>query len=182
MCIKQNVKCIHPLPTMMDKISEMKRKRTLKPFTIIIALFVIVQFTGIASMSPFMVQIFQAYQSPIPSDKAIALASFLNNLATVIFMILVRFTGRRRFFLTMLTGIFLCSAVLSCYGFIYLPSGFTSFDHEIESLQSDNTSIHYVPLVCLILWSCFTYCGFLSMPWMLLSEIFPFKYVFDTSL
>ena len=175
LCIRQNLMCVHPSPTMIEKCSEMKRKRTLKPFTVIIALFLIVQFTGIASMSPFMVQIFKSYQSPIPSDKAIALASLLNNLATVVFIILVRFTGKRRWFLIMLSGIFVSTAVLSCYGFFYLPSGFTSFNHKMESLQSDNTNIHYIPLVCLILWSCFTYCGFLGMPWMLLSEIFPFK-------
>ncbi|XP_055308983.1 facilitated trehalose transporter Tret1-like [Sitodiplosis mosellana] len=175
LCIKENLKCVHPLPTMREKLSEMKRKRTLKPFSIIISLFVIVQFTGIASMAPFMVRIFKAYESPIPPDQAAAIMSFLNNLATVIFIISVRFSGKRRFFLTMLTGIFLCSAILACYGFIYLPTGYISFDQNIESLQPDNGNIHYIPLVCLILWSCFSYCGFLTMPWMLLSEIFPFR-------
>lgn len=174
-CIKQDMKCVHPLPTMREKFSDIKRKRTLKPFAIVALLFILAQFSGILSMSPFMVQIFKAYESPIPPDQAVAIMSFVNNLATVIFMVAVRFTGKRRFYLAMLSGIFMCSAVLSVYGFVYLPSGFMSFDQRVESFQLENPNIHYVPLICLILWSCFSYCGFLGMPWMLLSEIFPFK-------
>lgn len=38
-CIKQHLQCIHPQPTLIEKLGELTRKRTLKPFFIILALF-----------------------------------------------------------------------------------------------------------------------------------------------
>lgn len=49
-CIKKDLKCTHPLPTMREKFAELKRKRTLKPFGIVISLFFLAQFSGILSM------------------------------------------------------------------------------------------------------------------------------------
>lgn len=86
MCIKQNQKCIHPLPTMVEKFAELKRKRTIKPFVIVISLFFLAQFSGMMSMRPFIVQIFKAYNSPIPPDNAAAIMSLLDNLANITFM------------------------------------------------------------------------------------------------
>lgn len=34
-CTKQSIKCQHPKPTFCDKIKEIKRKRTLKPFLLV---------------------------------------------------------------------------------------------------------------------------------------------------
>lgn len=175
-CIKQDLKCTHALPTLAEKFVELKRKRTLKPFFIIMSLFVIAQFSGMYSMRPFLVQIFKAYESPLAPDRATALMSFVEIFATLTFTLLVRFTGKRPFYLTMLFGLFISSALLSLYGSIFLPMGYTSFDYTHQPFHMENTILPYVPLTCLFLWSFFSYCGMLAMPWMLLSEIFPFKY------
>lgn len=45
-CIKQDCKCSHAAPTMIEKWTELKRKQTLKPFCIVITLFLIAQFSG----------------------------------------------------------------------------------------------------------------------------------------
>lgn len=177
-CVEQNVKCAHALPTLTEKFAELKRKRTLKPFFIIISMFFIAQFSGMYSMRPFLVQIFKAYESPIPPDQIMATMSVLEIFATLTFTCLVRFTGKRPFYLTMMFGIFIFSAVLSLYGFILLPMGYISFNSTHQTFHMENTILPYIPLVCLLLWSFFSYCGFLAMPWMLLSEIFPFKYAF----
>lgn len=90
-CIKANVKCTHPLPTMIEKLSELKRKCTLKPFAIVVTLFFLAQFSGILSMRPYMVQIFKAYGSPIAPDKAAVILSLLDNFANVAFMLMVKY-------------------------------------------------------------------------------------------
>lgn len=132
---------------------------------------------GETAMRPFSVQIFKAYDSPIPPDSAATITSVIIILANVIFMCLVRFTGKRRLYLTVGTGISICSLVIACYGFIYLPNGFISFGGFIsnQSVHLANENLAYIPMICLFLWSFFTFCGILSMPWMLISELFPFK-------
>lgn len=172
-CINANQKCSHPKPTMMDKLVELKRSQTLKPFLIVMSLFTIAQFSGIAGMTPFIVQIFKAYESPIAPDRTAALVNVVNNISNIGFLCLLRFTGKRRLYLTMLTGVFLSAIVVCGYGFIFLPAGYNSFDRSDFALKDSNFG--YIPFVAIILWSGFSYCGVNSLPWQLLSEVFPYK-------
>lgn len=174
LCIKQNQKCSHPLPTMIEKLKELKRKQTLKPFGLVISLFFIAWFTGISGMGPFIVQIFKAYESPIAPDRTAAVQSFVNNVANLVFLCLLKFTGKRKLYLAMLTGILLCSAVTSIYGFMILPNGYNSFD-KTQNFTLDNKELGYIPFISIILWSFCSFCGVNSMAWQLLSEVFPYK-------
>lgn len=69
-CVKQNQKCQHPPPNFIEKMSEFQRKRTLKPFLIVMLLFFLSQFTGISPMRPYIVQILKAYKTPLSADRA----------------------------------------------------------------------------------------------------------------
>ena len=160
-CLANNLKCVHPAPSLMQRFSEFKRKRTLKSFVIVIALFVILQYSGIFAMTPYLVQIFKAYKSPFAPDQATSILSFLNVFATITFMTLVRFLGKRRLYLTVLSGVCLSSLVISCYGFFVLPKGITSFEHEDYDLEND--ALAFIPTACLILWSFCSYCGILMV-------------------
>lgn len=175
-CAKSRLPCSHPLPTIREKFAELKRKRILKPLIIVLSLFFLVQFTGTYSMRPFIVQIFKAYDSPIAPDKAATIMSALDNLINVMFMCLVRFTGQRRLYLTMLFGMFVCAMVTTVYGFLILPKDYFSFDpSQYYAIDSESKHLTYIPLISLLLWSFFSFAG---MPWILLSELFPFKWVF----
>lgn len=174
-CKQLGVECTHPPPTLTEKFFELKEKRTFKPFMILVALFFFDQFTGVGAMRPFIVRIFKAYQSPVSPDRATAVMSFSDSLANVVFMCSIHFAGKRGLYLTAATGAFLSSLVISCYGFAVLPSGYTSFDQLHQILQSDNNSLTYIPMICLILWSFFSYCSFIKMPWAFITEIFSFK-------
>lgn len=71
LCIEQNQICLHPdARTAKEKLAELIRKRTLKPIFIIMSLFFLLQFTGVAAMRPYIVQIFEAYKTPIGADYA----------------------------------------------------------------------------------------------------------------
>lgn len=171
---QQNQQCSHAAPSFAAKLAEFKRKQTLKPFLIVMGLFVIVQYSGMFAMTPYLVNIFKAYESPLPADVTTAISSFLNVFATITFMSLEHFVGKRRLYLTVLSGVCLSSAIISVYGFICLPRGFNSFDHSEVPILS-HPMLAYIPTICLILWSFCSYCGILMMPWQMLSELFPFK-------
>ncbi|XP_055307472.1 facilitated trehalose transporter Tret1-like, partial [Sitodiplosis mosellana] len=173
-CIKQNLKCTHPPPTKIEKLKELKRKHTMKPFFIVMSLFFIAQFSGILAMTPFIVQIFKAYESPIAPDRTAAIQSFVNNIANISFLCLVKFTGKRKLYLTMLTGVFLCAAIVAGYGFLVLPSGYNSFDQS-QHFSLENQSLAYIPFIAIFVWSFCSYCGVNSLAWQLLSEVFPYK-------
>lgn len=175
-CLKKNQKCPHPLPNWVARLHELKRKQTLKPFFIVISLIFILQFTRVLTSRPFIVQIFKAYESPIAPDQAAAVLSFVINLANIISLFLLQFTGKRRLYLTMLTVIFLCSVVICGYGFAFLPRGYNSFDQSPD-FSLDNKSLAYIPFVCIIIFSFCSFCGVSSMPSQMLSELFSFKYV-----
>lgn len=177
LCIKTDQQCTHPMPTIREKLQEFKRKKTLKPFFIVMSLFIIAEFTGITGMSPFMIQIFEAYDSPIQSDEAMAITSYVNNLANITFLCLIRFTGKRKLYLPMLAIVVICSAIVSAYGFAFLPSGYNSFDDKSQIIiPTQNTQrLNYIPFVCIIVWSFCSYCAVNSVPWQMLSEVYPFK-------
>lgn len=174
-CIKTDQKCTHPLPTTWEKLKQLKRKKTLKPLAIVISLFIIAEFTGITGMHPFIAQIFNAYDSPFQPHHAMTIMSVVNNLANITFLCLIGFTGKRKLYLPMLAVVVLCSAITSAYGFIYLPIGYSSNLSRKVSMQDKR--LPYIPFICIILWSFCSYCGVNSMPWQMLSEVFPFKWV-----
>lgn len=175
-CLKSAEKCTHPLPTLGQKFAELKRKQTLKPLFIVLSLFLIASFSGITAMSPFIVQIFHAYNSPMEPDKAAAVLNFVNNLGNLLFLCMIRFTGKRKLYLATVSVAVLCSGALSGYGFAMLPSGYNSFDRQ-QKFTLDNPQFGYIPFVCIILMSFASYCGINTMPWQMISEVFPYKWV-----
>lgn len=176
-CIKQNLKCLHPLPSLREKLTGLKRKSILKPFSLLMIMFLVAQFNGNYAMRPFIVQIFKAYEVQMPFDQAAVLISVFETVGQVLFLCLVRWTGKRKLYLLTGSGVFLSTLVISCYGYIVLPNGFTSFDHQNQSfhLDNQNLTISYIPLVCLFLYYLLSNAGFIGMPWIMLSELYAFK-------
>lgn len=67
-CQKLAIKCTHPAPTFGDRLKELTRKRTLRPFAIVMFCFVTHQFGGMMSIRPYMVQVFQAFGVPLDAN------------------------------------------------------------------------------------------------------------------
>ncbi|XP_055303202.1 facilitated trehalose transporter Tret1-like [Sitodiplosis mosellana] len=174
-CIKKDQKCIHPLPTLAEKLKELKRKQTLKPFSIVMALFCISVFSTTFSMSTYIVQILKAYNIPMEPDEAAAVLSYVNNLGNISFLCLIRFTGKRYLYLTILSILFLSAAVICGYGFMVLPIGYSSFPDLSPNFPLENSNLGYIPFVCIILSSFCIFCGINSMAWQMISEVFPYK-------
>lgn len=174
-CVNQSQPCSHPPPTLAEKLSEFKKRRALKPFLIIFPLFFLTQFSGIQSLDPFHVQIFKAYNSPIAPERAAVIMRIIENVGHVSIIFLIGFIGKRRLYLVTGAGAFFSSLVIACYGFICLPSGLVSFGQQNQSYQLANPNFTYIPTFGLFFWCLFAKSGFLSLPWLLIGEIFPFK-------
>lgn len=142
------------------------------------------------------VGILQAYGIPIDANWATVWMGLVGFLANILLMCIVRLTGKRNIFLVALALTFSCCFVLgkflfdewigfakdnwpcyslstAAYGFIHLPAGWSSFDKH--PAMTEIGTKNYIPLITFILLNFFTNIGVLSLPWMLLSEVFPFK-------
>lgn len=64
-CQKKQLKCTHPPASPKELLKELMRKRTLKPFMLVMTMFAFCQFSGLSGMRPYLVQIFQAYGVPL---------------------------------------------------------------------------------------------------------------------
>lgn len=64
-CVKAELKCTHPPPTIREQFKELLRKRNLKPFFLLSFAFFIAQFNGMFAMRPYIVQILKAYGIPV---------------------------------------------------------------------------------------------------------------------
>lgn len=175
LCIKKDQPCTHPLPTFCEKLKELKRKQTRRPFIIVMALFVISAFCGTFAMSSYIVQILKAYNVPMEPDQAAAVLSYVNNLGNISFLCLIRFTGKRYLYITMMTILLLSASTICAYGFIFLPSGYNSYPDLSPNFPLENRNFGYIPFVCIILTSFCTFCGINAMPWQMISEVFPYK-------
>lgn len=173
-CIKENTECMHPLPTMTEKLKEFKRKQMLKPLFLVMSLFIIAEFSGITGMTPFIVQIFKAYGSPISPDQASSIQNIVNTFANILVLFLIKYTGKRKLYLSVLMGAFLCTAIISAYGFTILPRGYNSFDKS-QFIIPEDEDFAKIPFICLIVWGFCAGCGVNSMPWQFVSEVFPSK-------
>lgn len=171
-CQKSETVCDHPAPGFKAHLKELGRNRTLKPMFIVTAFFAITQFCGMAGMRPYLVQIFQAYGAPIDASWATVIIGLCKFLANICCMLIVRFVGKRRISLYSIAGTAICCLSLGIYGSMYLPPGWSSFDkHLLEDVPGDGT----FPMVILFMLAFITSAGMIPIPWMLLSEVFPYK-------
>lgn len=175
-CQKAQVKCEHPPDSAFVKLKELTRKRTMKPFILIMVYFAITQFSGMHGMRPYLVQIFQAYNLPIDASYATVVIGVLGLLANIVCMSLIKFVGKRKLSLYSITITSLSCLSLAFYAKYMFPPGWTSFDkHENIHLAAANSGLNYIPMILFFMLAFFTSVGLAPVPWILLSELFPFK-------
>lgn len=69
-CSKQKITCVHPPPTMRDKLLDLLRRRTMKPFLLVLLIFLFSQLSGFSPMRPYLVLILKAYGVPVDPNWA----------------------------------------------------------------------------------------------------------------
>lgn len=69
-CSKKEISCPHPPATLWEKIQDLMRKRTMKPFFLVLPLFIFTQLSGLPPMRPYLVLILKAYGVPVDPNWA----------------------------------------------------------------------------------------------------------------
>lgn len=110
-CEKQKIKCTHPLPTLLDKFKDMKRKRNLKPYVLVLLGFFLMKNSAIFATRPYIVQIIQAHGIALDANLTTVYLSLSGIVGNIIVLLTVRRIGKRLLYLCGLFGM-----VLSCFG------------------------------------------------------------------
>lgn len=115
-CVKSAQKCPHPPPTVVQKLKELIRKRTLKPFFVLLIVFFISQFSGMQAMRPYIILILTAYGTPISPNWATVSLGVTGIVGTITCVLTVKLIGKRKLFLISLVEVILAGSALSeCY-------------------------------------------------------------------
>lgn len=111
-CKELEVPCPHPPPSTKEKIREMGRIGTRRALFLISFLFIIVHFSGMTAMRPYMVQIIDTYGSPVSSATTIVYLGLLGVIANVALMITVKWVGKRAIYLYNSGILAICSFII----------------------------------------------------------------------
>lgn len=116
--------------TLGDKIKELVRFNTRRPFLIIMACFFFANFTAVTSMRAYYIQIFDKYNMAIDSSTMTILVGGMGFVATVACSAGMKLLGKRKITLFSMTTTAVFCFCLTVYTYRILPSGQTSFDRS----------------------------------------------------
>lgn len=171
-CQKAEKKCLHPPPNLIERFKELARKRTLKPAIILLICCFASQFAGMNQMSPFIVQILEAFNSSLDPKKCTIYLSSTAIVGAIFWGLIIKFVGKRKILLTSLAGCCICLHLLGIYGYLVLPSGIKALDQN--RIQQNVTEASLIPILVFAILKFLT-TGIIGIPFIMFSELFPFK-------
>lgn len=110
-CIDQQGDCAHLKSNVWQKLSDVRRKRTLKPFALIVLLFVMMQFSAVFVMRPYLVPILNAHGISIDANVVTVIFAVLGLVANLLIVTTVRWLGKRTIYLYSMAA-----NCLACFG------------------------------------------------------------------
>lgn len=94
-CEKRSEICQHPPPKITDKIRDLFRLRTLRPFILITCLYLLAAFVGFNPFRSYAVQILYFYQSPIDANQVVVWMGNIGLIANILLVCTIRPFGKR---------------------------------------------------------------------------------------
>lgn len=201
-CVKKSIECCHQNPTILDKITELKRWRNLKPMIFMILLQFFGIFNGSCVWEPYIVQVVNALGTPLKPSYSTVITSGMGVIGSLFLGLTVKKLGRRPIYLTASVVLALCCFGLSMYellqlgfyfrlkhflfagiyGFTFFPMGWTSFKKDPNEAAKDPVQIgqivghfKYVALGLVLLLKFCGKAGTDVMSFMFIAEVYPFK-------
>ncbi|XP_063708964.1 facilitated trehalose transporter Tret1-like [Culicoides brevitarsis] len=175
-CQKKRVTICSHTESFREKAKEMLRKRTLKPFLLVLSFFTFYQLSGMHAMRSYLVQLFETFDSPIDSNWASVIFGIMATSANIVCTISVKFIGKRRLSLISMAFASLSCFALALYAFMVIPHEWSSFDKHMKGPSEQlEDGLTYIPFVLFLILSFATNVGIVPIPWMLISEVFPIK-------
>ncbi|XP_026826777.1 facilitated trehalose transporter Tret1 isoform X2 [Ooceraea biroi] len=143
-------------------ISELFKRKHLKPLLISLGLMLFQQMSGINAVIFYTVQIFQDAGSTIDENLSTIIIGFVNFISTFIAAGVIDRLGRK--LLLYISSVLMVLTLLSLGAFFY-----------VQSLDVDVTAFGWLPLVSLIVYVIGFSLGFGPIPWLMMGEILPAK-------
>lgn len=131
------------LPSFGEKMRELKRQKTLKPFFIIILCFFFAAFNVVNSMRAYYVQVFDKYNMAIDAGTMTVWVAAMGTLANICCSICIKIFGKRRITIFSMASTVIFCTCLTVYTFRTLPLGTSSFDVVEVNLDY----VTYTPMV-----------------------------------
>ncbi|CAB3384188.1 Hypothetical predicted protein [Cloeon dipterum] len=145
-----------------SKWAELKRPSALKPLALITFFFYTYQFSGIAVLTFYNVQIIESTGARVDADQAAVSFAVLRLFCNVIGCYLMTVCNRRT--MTIASGVASGAAVLSLATHNYLNT---------IAVASDDWLWRHLPIFCLVSFYISYSLGYLLIPWVLTGEIYP---------
>lgn len=139
---------------------DLLKPHNLKPFLIVVGVFLLTQFSGITAILSYMSSIFQEAGSNLPDDVSSSIIAAVMVAVTLFSSALVDKAGRKALLVT--------SAATMAIAFNMLGQYFAG--KESNRAWVDNAA--WVPLACLVVFVSAFSVGFGPIPWLLLGELF----------
>lgn len=180
-------------PSRLELLKKFSKRTFVLPYLLVGFAFYLGHFSGMTTLQTFAVQIFQTLKAPIDKYYATLILGIVELLGSLLCVIAVHYTGRRRltFFSTIGCGV--CFIIVATYTHLidvkYLVTGLapknaTVFPNgTLEEVQQHaiNTtvwgvsldSLHWLPTTFLIVSAFLSHCGIRLLPWVLIGEVYP---------
>lgn len=111
-CIDERRQCAHlATSTWAQKLGDVTRKRTLKPFVLIVVLCFMMQFSAVFAMRPYLVPILNAHGIALDANLVTVVFGVLGLIANLLIVTCVRWLGKRAIYLHSMAAY-----CLSCFG------------------------------------------------------------------
>lgn len=205
-CAKQSIRCYHPKATFCDKIKELKRKRSLKPVILVIALDIFRESCGVIIWKPYIKQVLEAYGMPLDTNLTTVILGAISIVANCWFLVCVKTIGKRKLYIASTAVVVICHIGLSesmfkfyfnstktlqilflltgVYGWVFFPPNWTSFENScsstttnFERMQGIVGNYGYLAFILMSIIHFGTGLGLSAVPFSFEAELFPYKLV-----
>ena len=146
-----------PAKTCMSTLRELVRAPTLRPLSLVIPFFFFVHWSGLTSIRPYMVHVFQEFRIPLDPSWATVVTAGTAIAGSIVLLFLVHHAGKR--FLSLM-----CTAICA----------FTCLILGLYAHFTDPNTVSWLPLALFLLLA-FSQSIVSQMPWSLLCEVFPYR-------
>lgn len=170
-CKRLQRKCPH-MATYMEKAKDLLRRKALRPLLLVGVSFFFVHANGNSAVRPFLVQVFQVFGVPMDPNWASVVIGLMDILSQAICIVTVKLIGKRTLMLGSLAVSCACSFGLAINAYLVIPAGANSFTEQTAGNPlPENNVLALVLFIVLALSFGVSWC----CPWMLISEVFPFR-------
>lgn len=112
-CAQQSIKCHHPKANVVDKIKELRHKRNMKPFILVIFLNFFLEFGGAVVWRPYLVQVIRAFGIPMDVNNAAMILSLTSIAGSCFFLLNIKTFGKRILYISSTVLVILSAIGLS---------------------------------------------------------------------